>query len=188
MYTLKDKEQKGNHHVSISQQHVHVRHWHAVPAAHLSDGHDRTGDHVMRIITAYGLPGYGPDASDDNYGVSDSWPQVAYELKRMLEESADSAGDQAEAYANAGDYEEAWNTRKHADEMYNLAANLDNKRKHAPLYEGNPQLWAETLEKIVTENFPYDVDQSCRIYAWESEDFGADSDDEWTPRVTAPDA
>jgi hypothetical protein len=104
----------------------------------------------------------------------------------MLEESADSAGDHAEMYATGEDYEQAWKTRKHADEMYNLAANLDNKRAHAPLYEGNPDLWAQTIARIVSENFPYDVDQSCRIYAWESEDFGADSDDEWAPRVHVP--
>ena len=140
----------------------------------------------MRIITAYGLPGYGPDASDDNYGIGDNWPAVASELKRMLEESADSAGDQAEMYAGGGDYREAWNTRKHADEMYDLAASLDNKRANAPLYAGNPELWAETIERIVSDSFPYDVDQSCRIYCWESEEFGADSDDMWAPRAHAP--
>lgn len=130
----------------------------------------------MRFITAYGLPGYGPDASDDNYGVSETWPQVADELRRMLEESAEGEDDSAEGYADAGDYETAWNTRKHADEMWNLAANLDNKRQHAPLYDGRPDLWAKTIERIVPENFPYDVNSSCRIYAWESEDFGADDD------------
>lgn len=131
---------------------------------------------TMRIITAYGLPGYGPDASDDNYSMCETWPDVADELRRMLEESADSEGDSAEGYAQHGDYESAWNTRKHADEMYNLAANLDNKRQHAPLYEGNPEAWAQTIEQIVSDNFPYDVNPSCRIYAWESEDFGADDD------------
>jgi hypothetical protein len=132
----------------------------------------------MRFITAYGIPGYGPDASDGNYGVHTTWPDVADELARMLEESADSEGDSASAYADAGDYKTAWNTRNHADEMYNLAAQLDNKRQHAPLYEGNPQLWAETIERIVSDNFAYDVNQSLRIYAWESDDFGADEDDE----------
>jgi hypothetical protein len=130
----------------------------------------------MRFITAYGLPGYGPDASDDNYGVSETWPRVADELARMLAESADGEGDSAEAYADAGDYETAWATRKHADEMYNLAENLDNKRADAPLYAGNPALWAETIERIVGENFPYDVSQSCRIYAWADDEFGADGD------------
>ena len=130
----------------------------------------------MRFITAYGIPGYGPDASDDNYGISETWPQVADDLKRRLEESADSEGDSAESYAQAGDYETAWNTRKHADEMYNLAAQLDNQRQHAPLYEGRPELWAETIERIVSENFPYDVTSGCRIYAWEDAEFGADDD------------
>jgi len=130
----------------------------------------------MRYITAYGIPGYGPDASDDNFGVSDSWPQVADELKRMLEESADSADDAAGMWAESGDYEQAWKTRKRADEMYNLAANLNNDRQHAPLYEGQPELWAKTIERIVSDNFPYDVDSGCRIYAWQSEDFGADDD------------
>jgi hypothetical protein len=130
----------------------------------------------MRFITAYGIPGYGPDASDDNYGVCETWPQVADELKRMLEESADGEGDSAEAYAESGDYETAWKTRKHADEMYSLAANLDNKRQHAPLYSGRPDLWAETIERIVSENFPYDVNNSVRIYAWEDDEFGTDDD------------
>ena len=130
----------------------------------------------MRFITAYGIPSYGPDASDDNYGVCETWPQVVDELRRMLEESADGEGDSAESYAEAGDYETAWKTRKHADEMYNLAANLDNSRQHAPLYEGQPELWAETVERIVSENFPYDVTSGCRIYAWEDDEFGADED------------
>lgn len=128
----------------------------------------------MRYITAYGIPGYGPDASDDSYSMCETWPDVADDLKRRLEECADSEGDSAESYADAGDYETAWNTRKHADEMYNLAANLDNKRQHAPLYEGQPDLWAETIERIVAEHFPYDVNDSTRIYAWDSAYFGAD--------------
>jgi hypothetical protein len=127
----------------------------------------------MRFITAYGISSYGPDASDDNYGVSETWTGAADELARMLEESADGEGDSAESYADAGDYETAWKTRKHADEMYNLAANLDNKRQHAPLYEGNPALWDATIASIIAENFPYDVSSGCRIYAWESDDFGA---------------
>lgn len=131
----------------------------------------------MRFITAYGLPGYGPDASDDNYGVCEDWPAVADELARMLTESADGEGDSAEAYAAQGDYQTAWETRKHADEMYNLAANLNNGRANAPLYRGNPELWAETIERIVSEQFPYDVNQSCRIYAWADDNFGADADD-----------
>ena len=130
----------------------------------------------MRFITAYGIPGYGPDASDDNYSVCDTWPQVADDLKRRLEECADGEGDSAEGYADAGDYETAWNTRKHADEMYNLAANLDNKRQDAPLYKGRPDLWAETIKRIVGENFPYDVTSGGQIYAWESDEFGVDDD------------
>jgi len=132
----------------------------------------------MRFITAYGLPGYGPDASDDNYGVHETWPDVAWRLGEMLRESADSKGDSAQMHADAGDYETAWNTRKHADEMYNLAANLNNTRAHAPLYEGNPQLWAETVERIVSESFPYDVNDSIRIYAWKSDDFGVDGEND----------
>ena len=130
----------------------------------------------MRYIVAYGLPGYGPDASDDNYGVCENWPAVADELARMLTESADGEGDSAEAYAEHGDYQTAWETRKHADEMYNLAAILNNDRQNAPLYKGRPDLWAETVERTVTEHFPYDVNDSCRLYAWESEEFGADED------------
>lgn len=128
----------------------------------------------MRYIVAYGLPGYGPDASDDNYSVCEDWPSVADECKRMLEESADSEEDGATIAAESRDYETAWKTHKHAEEMYNLAANFNNDRQHAPLYEGKPELWAETIERLVSENFPYDVNQSCRIYAWESEDFGAE--------------
>ncbi len=131
----------------------------------------------MRFITAYGIPGYGPDASDDNYGISETWPQVADELRRMLEESADSEGDSAAQYAQAGDYETAWNTRKHADEMYNLADNLNNSRADAPLYRDDPKVWDATIERTVGENFPYDVNSGCRIYAWADDEFGADSED-----------
>jgi hypothetical protein len=132
----------------------------------------------MRFVTDYGIPGYGPDASNDSYTISATWPDVADDLKRRLEESADGEGDSAAAYAEAGDYETAWNTRKHADEMYNLAAQLDNQRQHAPLYEGQPELWAKTIERIVAENFPYDVNSGLRIYAWDSDEYAADDDDE----------
>lgn len=129
---------------------------------------------TLRMIAAYGIPGYGPDASDGNFSVMDTWPDVADELVRMLQESADSAGDDAAASAENGDYETAWKTRTHADEMYNLAAQLNNERQHAPLYEGKPELWAQTIERIVAENFPYDVDASTRLYCWQSDDFGTD--------------
>jgi len=124
---------------------------------------------MQGYIAAYGIPGYGPDASDSGYYGSETWQGLADDLKRMLEESAEGENDSAAMYAESGDYETAWNTRKRADEMYNLAANLDNKRQDAPLYRGNPQLWAETIERIVGENFPYDVNDSTRIYAWEGE-------------------
>jgi hypothetical protein len=120
-------------------------------------------------IAAYGIPGYGPDASDSGYYESETLTGLADDLKRMLEESADSEGDSAVMYAESGDYETAWNTRQRADAMYNLAANLNNDRQHAPLYAGKPELWAETLERIVGENFPYDVNNSTRIYAWAGE-------------------
>jgi hypothetical protein len=132
---------------------------------------------TMRFIVDYGIPGYGPDASNDSFTVCETWPEVADDLARRLAESADSEGDSAEGYAESGDYETAWFTRKHADEMYNLADNLNNSRADAPLYRGRPELWAQTIERTVAEHFPYDVHSGLRIYAWESDEFGADEDD-----------
>jgi hypothetical protein len=131
----------------------------------------------MRYILAYGLPGYGPDASDDNFSVATTWRDVADEARRMLEESADQAGDSAAVAANAGDYETAFKTREHADAMFNLAATFDNKRSEAPLYRGDAAAWDATIERLVGEHFPYDVDPGCRLYVWESEEFGIADED-----------
>lgn len=128
----------------------------------------------MRMILAYGIPGYGPDASDDNYSVCETWPQVAAVARRMLAESADGLGDGAEVAAQQGDYETAWKTRARADEMYNLHDTLSNERANAPLYAGKPELWDAEIERIIGESFPYDVDPGCRIYVWESSEFGLD--------------
>jgi hypothetical protein len=131
----------------------------------------------MRMILAYGLPGYGPDASDDNFSVATTWRDVADEARRMLEESADQAGDTAAMCANDGQYEDAWKIRAEADTMYNLAANLDNKRSDAPLFRGNPATWDRAIQSMVEEHFPYDVADNCRLYVWESDEFGIADDD-----------
>jgi hypothetical protein len=131
----------------------------------------------VRFVMDYGIPGYGPDASNDSFSIADNWPDVADDLRRRLEECAEGENDSATMYAEQGDYETAWKTRKHADEMWNLAANLNNDRRNAPLYKDNPALWDETIKKIIAENFPYDVNSGLRIYAWEDDEFGADADD-----------
>ncbi len=130
----------------------------------------------MRIIVAYGLAGYGPDASNENYHVCETWPQVADALRMRLEESGESALQEAEIMAAQGDYEAAWNRRKEADAMWHLSASLDNKRQDAPLYRGDPEAWAATIERIVGDNFPYDVSGSDRLYAWPDEEFAADEE------------
>jgi hypothetical protein len=132
----------------------------------------------MRMIIAYGLPGYGPDASDDNFSVATTWRAIADEVCRMLEESADQAGDSAVSYADAGQYEDAWKTRAEADTMYNLAQAFDNKRSDAPLYRGDAAAWDAEIERLVGEHFPYDVAHNCRLYVWESEEFGIADEDE----------
>lgn len=63
---------------------------------------------------------------------------------------------------------------------------LDNERRSAPLYAGDPTGWALTIERIVAENFPYDVDSGCRIYAWEDAGFGADEDEEYDYGAPCP--
>jgi hypothetical protein len=131
----------------------------------------------MRYILAYGLPGYGPDASDDNFSVATTWRDVADEAARMLSESADQAGDTAVGCADAGQYEDAWKIRVEADAMYNLAACLDNKRSDAPLFRGNPATWDRAVQSMVEEHFPYDVADNCRLYVWESDEFGIADDD-----------
>jgi hypothetical protein len=131
----------------------------------------------MRMILAYGLPGYGPEASDDNFSVATTWRDVADEVRRMLSESADQAGDTAVSYADAGQYEDAWKIRAEADTMYNLAATFDNKRASAPLYRGDAAAWDATIERLVAEHFPYYVADNCRLYVWESDTFGIADDD-----------
>jgi hypothetical protein len=123
----------------------------------------------MRFVMDYGIPAYGPDASNDSFRLAFTWPEVASTLQDMLKECAVSENDAARSCAESGDYETAWKTREHADEMWNLAASLDNKRQDAPLYADKPELWAATIRSIVFENFPYDVNSTTRIYAWESD-------------------
>jgi hypothetical protein len=131
----------------------------------------------MRYILAYGLPGYGPDASDDNFSVATTWRDVADEVRRMLSESADQAGDTAVSYADAGQYEDAWKIRAKADTLYNLADSFDNKRANAPLFRGRPDTWNRAIQSMVEEHFPYDVADNCRLYVWESDTFGIADDD-----------
>jgi hypothetical protein len=131
----------------------------------------------MRYILAYGLPGYGPDASDDNFSVATTWRDVADEARRMLSESADQAGDTAVSYADAGQYEDAWKIRAKADTLYNLADSFDNKRANAPLFRGRPDTWNRAIQSMVEEHFPYDVADNCRLYVWESDTFGIADDD-----------
>jgi hypothetical protein len=138
----------------------------------------------MRYILAYGLPGYGHDASDDNFSVATTWRDVADEAARMLSESADQAGDTAVSHADAGLYEEAWKIRAEADTMYNLAASLDNKRSDAPLFRGNPATWDRAIQSMVEEHFPYDVADNCRLYVWESDTFGISPEDELEVTLT----
>lgn len=130
----------------------------------------------MRYIVDTGLPGYGPDASNDSFSIAGSWPDLADILRDELNRLAESELDSAVGSADAGDYETAWNTRVHCDEMFNLADNLSNTRMDAPLYAGRPELWNETVERIVGEHFPYDVNSGLRLYCWQSDEYGADND------------
>jgi hypothetical protein len=133
---------------------------------------------ALRVIVATGIPGYGPDAANENYAVCGAWPDVADAIRDELQICADMEHDSAESYADSGDYKAAWETHKRVEDMANLAANFDNARQDAPLYEGQPALWDETIERMVSEHFPYDVNSSLRLYVWESAEFGADEEEE----------
>lgn len=137
----------------------------------------------MRYIIANGLPGYGPDASDDNYSIindqdtADPWNSLAVAVREELENSTGMLWDQMTAEGEAGDYEGYFNTHQRILSLDNLAANLDPSRQYAPLYAGDAPAWHAEIKRIIDENFPLDIDQSNRLYVWEDYEFATDDDE-----------
>lgn len=131
---------------------------------------------------ASGLTGYGPDAGNTTYRVATTAPELADEIRAELAEWADYERDGAVGYAGAEDYKAAWFMAQHVDEIEVMRANLDNERADAPLYQGDPDLWHETIYRLARESFPFDVDEGrSRVYAWGCEEPACehlDTDDE----------
>jgi hypothetical protein len=128
----------------------------------------------MRWIVDTGLPGYGPDASNESFIACETWCALADEIAGKLTEASESEGEVAATYGENGQYADAWKTHEHSDKMAVLALNFDINRASSPLYAENHELWHDTIRTMIAENFPYDVNQSCRIYVWESDEFGTD--------------
>ena len=110
-----------------------------------------------------GLAGYGADLEEWDEPTR-SWQGLCYSLEFELRDAADRAVEMAAIFAEQGEYELAYRSRVKADELEVLKANLDwDKRLGAPLYAGDEDKLAETMESIVAENFPLDLDVEGRI-------------------------
>lgn len=115
-------------------------------------------------FVAHGLPGYGPEA--ENAAECETWEGLADTLADELRRDAESEDESAGIHGEAGDYQAAWEAHQRAESLANLAANLDNSRADAPLYRDSRRAWHETIARTVAENFPVDINSSCRLYAW----------------------
>jgi hypothetical protein len=119
---------------------------------------------------AFGLTGYGPE-SDDGFHPLSGVREVAATICDDLENAIQNLVDSADTYAEHECFKEAWFERKRADELGNFASNLDASREQTPMYAENPELWEQTLTRLIDESFPLDVSDNTRLYAWEcSED------------------
>lgn len=125
---------------------------------------------------AYGLAGYGPDASDGWHSADDVLG-IANVARTLLDESADRLVDAAEGEAQSGNFERAWLTHKHGGGLDTLRANIDPKRGEAPLYRDKPGAWLAALTEVIGFEFPanLDIDGYSRLYIWECD--SADCDD-----------
>lgn len=131
-----------------------------------------------RYIVDSGIAGYGPDAGNDSFTVCTDWESVADATRDELNRLAEFVYEGAECEADSGDYKAAWLAFKSSQDMGNLADCLNNERRNAPLYLGNPKLWHETIRQIVTDRFPYDYAGGGRLYVWPDAEYGADSESE----------
>lgn len=134
----------------------------------------------MRYIIATGLPGYGPDASDDNYAIvddrytEDPWNTLAVAIREEIENLSEMLWQEMSALGDAGDYEGYYKIHQRIIELDNLAANLSPSRQFAPLYAGDAPAWHAEIKRIIDENFPADINNSVRLYVWEDYEFAAD--------------
>lgn len=126
-----------------------------------------------------GLTGYGPEAPDHGFTRYEEPTEVADAAQDELNQWSESERALAEQYARQADYKAAWQLNEHSLSLFYLAATFDNSRADAPLYAASPELWDETIIKLVAENFPHDVNEGrARIYVWECEKTECSDDDE----------
>ena len=118
---------------------------------------------------ATGLAGYGPEGSD-GYGTATDARVLADLIREELDNAASAATDTANSLADDGQYADAWKEKTRAEGMGTLALNFHNRRADAPLYRGKPELWAETVERMAVEHFPYDISHNTRLYVWDCMD------------------
>jgi hypothetical protein len=102
MYTPKDKKQRSNHHVSISQPDLFLRRWRAMRAAHVPDRYDRTGDLAMTTAhwhASHNVSGYLPMSDEpDAYA---TWREAMDVLVSDLEFAWDDEQSTDEQYLEA---------------------------------------------------------------------------------------
>ena len=125
---------------------------------------DRTHWHI-----ATGLAGYGPDGAD-GFGTAETLDDAAEYARDELRNAVDSCEEGADILAGEGRFEQAWNEHKRADRLEILRANIDPERQNAPLYKDRPEVWAETLSRILGEEFPCDISEHSRLYVWQCDD------------------
>lgn len=129
---------------------------------------------TIRTYVKVGFAGYGPDLDPEDTGIeTDDIRGVCNAIRYELDSIADSENDVAEMYAEQGDFEDAWLTHKLGDAMGILAMNLDyDRRAKAPMYANDHGDLDVTMERIIGENFPLDIEihGSRRLYVWEGDD------------------
>lgn len=118
---------------------------------------------------ATGLAGYGPDGSD-GYATAMDMATLADLIRSELRDASESEDQTSRSLAEAGHYKWAWQAKTRSEAMDTLAANFDNKRAEAPLYRGAAELWAETVQRLAVENFPYDISDNSRLHVWPCEE------------------
>lgn len=112
---------------------------------------------LLRYVKT-GLAGYGPDLDSEDEPF-ETTADVAAAIVWELNSYADYLEQGASGHAEQEDWEAAWKAHAKADELATLAMNLDyDKRSKAPLYVDNSALLDETVERIITETFPLDLD------------------------------
>lgn len=122
---------------------------------------------TLHYHVAYGLAGYGPDASDsDGFPTFESLGDALSYARDELSTDVDSLHISARMLAESEDYKGAWFEMMRAEDLDILRMNLDPARASAPLYVDDAVAY-RALQQSQLADFPVDVSASSRLYVWD---------------------